>query len=287
MVVAPPIRFGTDGWRAVIADAFTVANVRLVAEAISEYLIESGQAGKRVAVGHDARFMAERFSREAAAVLAANGLKPLLPDRDVPTPEVASGVIDGGLAGALMFTASHNPPEYNGIKFIPDYGGPASTDITAAIETKIGAVAARGGEARREGGGEIGRFEPAEAYGERLRRLIDFASIRAARLKLAVDPMYGSGRHWLGPLLREAGAHVVSLHDRRDALFGGMAPEPLAAQLSQLSEQVTAGGADLGLATDGDADRFGVIDADGRYLAANAVLALVLDHLVEERGMAG
>lgn len=289
MSAAPMIRFGTDGWRAVIADTFTLANVRVVCQAISEYLLETGAVGRSIAIGHDPRFMAERFSQEAAAVLAANGLQPLLPDQDLPTPAVAFGVVDQRLAGALMFTASHNPPEYNGIKFIPAYGGPASPEITSGIEAKIAAVLSRGEPpaADQDGLGRCGRFAPQDAYAARLRALIDFDAIRAARLKIAVDPMYGSGRHWVAPLLREAGAHVVSLHDRRDPLFGGSAPEPLADHLQHLSAQVVEGGADLGLATDGDADRFGVVDRDGQYLPANAVIALVLAHLVEDRKLTG
>lgn len=274
-----------------MCDTFTFANVRLVVQAIAAYLLDSGKADRGIIVGHDARFLGERFAQEAAKVLIANGIKVYMFPDDVPTPVTAYAVTLHQTAGAVMFTASHNPPEYNGIKYIPEYGGPATTDITKAIEGRVGLPVPEGvdgvdlGTAQREGRLEI--IEPREEYFRHLSTLIDFHAIAESGLKIVCDPMHGSGRHYLPEALQANGCRVEVIRGNRDPLFGGGLPEPTAAQLIPLAEKVRESGSHLGLATDGDADRFGVIDGTGRYITPNQVVALLLVHLVEHRGYTG
>ncbi|MCL4515294.1 MAG: phosphoglucomutase/phosphomannomutase family protein [Firmicutes bacterium] len=288
------IKFGTDGWRAVMCDTFTFSNVRLVAQAIADYLrahYPAESAEKGVLVGYDSRFLAERFADEAARVLAANGIRTLVTAVDAPTPVVAHAVVVRQAAGALMFTASHNPPEYNGLKFIPDYGGPAAPEITREIEERLDGVLARG-QMRQLSAEEarastlIESIDPRPDYLHHLSSLVDFGLIRNAGLRVIYDPMYGTGRHYLGRILTEAGCQVRVIHGQRDPLFGGLNPEPTEEQLAELTGLVKGGEADLGLATDGDADRFGVIDSQGRYITPNQVISLLLAHLAGkgERG---
>ncbi|NLJ24134.1 MAG: phosphoglucomutase/phosphomannomutase family protein [Firmicutes bacterium] len=285
------IKFGTDGWRAIMCDTFTFANVRLVVQAIAKYLLDSGKAAKGVVVGHDARFLAERFAEEAAKVMIANGIKVYMLPEDAPTPVVAYAVTLWQSAGAVMFTASHNPPEYNGIKYIPEYAGPASTDITAAIERNLSHPTASEAEsvdlalAKSQGFLEI--IDPRPQYFQHISELVDFDVIRQSGLKIVCDPMYGSGRHYLPDILQAKGCEVETIRGYRDPLFGGGLPEPTAVELAPLADKVRTSGSHLGLATDGDADRFGVIDGGGRYIAPNQVIALLLVHLVEHRGYEG
>ncbi|MGI6565924.1 MAG: phosphoglucomutase/phosphomannomutase family protein [Limnochordia bacterium] len=285
------IKFGTDGWRAVMCDTFTFENARIVVQAIAAYLLASSKAGRGVIVGHDARFLGERFAEEAARVLIANGIKVYMLPHDAPTPVIAYAVALLQTAGAVVFTASHNPPEYNGIKYIPEYAGPADTDITKAIEGKIGLPAAEGAEsvdleaARRDGSLEI--IDPREAYFQHLRRLVNFEAIAESGLKVVCDPMHGSGRHYLAEVLKANGCRVEIIRGNRDPLFGGGMPEPTAAQLMPLAERVRESGSHLGLATDGDADRFGIIDDTGRFITPNQLVALLLVHLVEHRSYRG
>ncbi|NLY52135.1 MAG: phosphoglucomutase/phosphomannomutase family protein [Firmicutes bacterium] len=285
------IKFGTDGWRAIMCDTFTFENVRLVVQAIAAYLLSNSKSERGIVVGHDARFLGERFAEEAAKVLIANGIKVyMLPD-DAPTPVIAYAVTLHRTAGAVVFTASHNPPEYNGIKYIPEYGGPAGTDITKAIESKVGVPVAEGAEsvdlsaAQSEGRLEI--IDPREEYFHHLSSLVDFKAIAESGLKIVCDPMHGSGRHYLAEVLRANGCQVEVIRGNRDPLFGGGMPEPTASQLVPLADRVKESGSHLGLATDGDADRFGVIDSTGQYITPNQVVSLLLVHLVEQRRYKG
>ena len=286
-----PIKFGTDGWRAIIAGEFTFANVRLVTQATANYLLqESGP--RQLIIGYDNRFLAPEFARSVAEVLTANGFTVYLPSRSVPTPVTAWAIKKYGAAGALMLTASHNPPEYCGLKFIPEYAGPALPATTSAIEKEI-AAAGTGGEVKTldldtaRARGLVRELEPEAAYREYLRRLIDVGGLRKAALKVVVDPLYGAGIGYLEDFLREAGCQVEVIHNHRDPLFGGALPDPSARGLEELSRRVRETGAHLGLALDGDADRFGVVDGDGTYLTANQVLYLVLAHLVLDRQYSG
>lgn len=274
-----------------MCDTFTFDNVRQVVQAIARYLLDSGKADKGVIVGHDARFLAERFAEEAAKVMIANGIKVYMLPEDAPTPVVAYAVTLCQSAGAVMFTASHNPPEYNGIKYIPDYAGPASTDITRAIEDNLDEPVVIGAEsidlklASKRGLLEI--MDPRPRYFQRLGELVDFDAISRSGLRIVCDPMFGSGRRYLPDVLKANGCQVETIRGNRDPLFGGGMPEPTARELEPLRDQVRASGSHLGLATDGDADRFGVIDGTGCYLTPNQVIALLLVHLVEHRGYEG
>jgi phosphoglucomutase len=291
------ITFGTSGWRGIIARDFTFGGVRAVSHAIGEYVAaqESGAKTGGVVVGYDTRFLSEAFAAEAAGTLAAQGIRVFLADRDTPTPVVAYEIIRRQAAGGIIITASHNPPEYNGLKFSAAWGGPALPAATKEIETRANAILAE-----VEGAGAPGtslpdieasrlveRIEPREAYLARLRALVDLPTLHRARLKVVVDPLYGSGRGYLDRLLEEAGCQVILLHDRRDPYFGGRSPEPSAEGLRELASRVVASGAHLGLAVDGDADRFGLVDADGSFLEPNYFLGLLLHHLVKARGWTG
>ncbi|MGI9953201.1 phosphoglucomutase/phosphomannomutase family protein [Moorellaceae bacterium AZ2] len=283
-----PIKFGTDGWRAITADEFTFANVRHVAQAVADYLLET-TSNRQVVIGYDHRFLAEHFAAAAAEVLAGNGFTVLFPEKALPTPVTAYAIKAHGTAGALMFTASHNPPEYNGVKFIPAYAGPATPEITGAIEKRLGGPSTiRRKElaaARQEG--LVRTFDPKESYLHHLLSLVDGEAIRGARLRVVVDPLYGAGTGYLETLLTSLGCEVKVMHNWRDPLFGGKLPDPCARVLEELAARVKEEGAHLGLALDGDADRFGVVDADGSYITANQVLFLVLAHLVEGKGLRG
>jgi alpha-D-glucose phosphate-specific phosphoglucomutase len=291
------ITFGTSGWRGIIAEDFTFAGVRAVSQAIGEYVTaqESGTKDRSVVVGYDTRFLSEVFAAEAAKTLAAQGIRVFLTDRDTPTPVVAYEIIRRQTAGGIIVTASHNPPEWSGIKFSAAWGGPALPAATQEIERRANAIlAARGASpASAASPGEtaasrlIERIDPRESYLERLRALVDLSTLRRTRLKVVVDPLYGSARDYLDRLLLEAGCEVAILHDWRDPYFGGRPPEPSAEGLRELASRVLASGAHLGLATDGDADRFGLVDADGSFLEPNYFLGLLLHHLVKARGWTG
>jgi phosphoglucomutase len=282
-----PILFGTSGWRAVIADQFTFAHVALVARAIADYLDTHASADQPVIVGYDTRFLADRFARCAAEVLAARGRRVLLADRDVPTPVVAHAILHHRAAGGVNLTASHNPPEYCGIKFSPAWGGPAELETTQWIEARIVALREQEDDEPARRPAAIDRFDPRDAYTAHLKTLIDFPAIRAAKLRVAVDVLYGTARGYLDAILAAEGCDVTVLHDRLDPLFGGGAPDPSERRLAELAALVRERRYHLGVATDGDADRFGVVDADGAYITANEVLALVVDYLIRARGTKG
>ncbi|MHB1041672.1 MAG: phosphoglucomutase/phosphomannomutase family protein [Eubacteriales bacterium] len=304
------ISFGTDGWRGILARDFTFDNVELVARAVAGYVLAHGQAGRGMVIGYDNRFLSENFAASIAGVMTGSGIPVYMTRRVTPTPVVAFAVRFYGAAGAVMLTASHNPPEYNGFKFIPDYAGPALPHITGEIEDRIGRLqaagmdmeAAGGGEAAGrasadrglgpEGGGaperaEVREIDPFEDYARHLAGLVDFAAIGEAGLSVAVDPMYGAGVGYLDELLRRAGASVVAIRNHRDPLFGGGLPEPTAHTLGELRGMVTGGGARLGLALDGDADRFGIIDAGGDFISPNQFLPVLYHHLLNARGIVG
>ncbi|MGE5573810.1 MAG: phosphoglucomutase/phosphomannomutase family protein [Bacteroidota bacterium] len=285
------IRFGTDGWRAVMCEEFTFPNVRVVIQAIASYLHEAGLADRGVVVAYDARFLSERFAQEAASVLAGNGIGAWVTSRDTPTPVAAHAVVHGKHAGAVMFTASHNPPEYNGVKWIPEYGGPAMPEVTSEIERHIARVQAAD-ELRRAGaaGGATGAdgivsFSPMDDYVDHVSRLVDLDAIRRARLRIVYDALHASGRGYLDRILD--GQNMLVLNDRRDPLFGGSPPDPSEKRLEDLASKMRGVGANLGLATDGDADRFGIIDEDGTFLSPNQIISLLTAHLARNRGMKG
>lgn len=287
------ISFGTDGWRAVMAEEFTFANLRLVVQAIAQYVVSEGLANRGILVGYDNRFLSEQLAAAAAEVLAGNGIIVDFPSRSVPTPVLAYTAVKRGMGGAVMLTASHNPPQYNGIKFIPEYGGPAMPAITDKIEQELALVQADGHvrqipmcDARQRG--LVREIDPVQPYLEHLEEIIDFEVIRRARLQVIVDPLYGAGIGYLEQVLRKAGCNVQVIHAYRDPLFGGGMPEPSGEMLAQLQQRVRSNpSVCLGLALDGDADRFGIVDADGEYYQPNQVLAVLFYHLLVRRQWRG
>jgi phosphoglucomutase len=286
------IKFGTSGWRGVIADDFTVARVRIVTQAIVDHLVAQGMKDKGVVVGYDTRFMSERFAEESVRVLAANGVHAFHSHRDVPTPAVSFDIIRRKAAGGINFTASHNPPHYNGLKFSPAWGGPALPETTKDIETRANALLEKNcavpptlTEAREKGLAED--VDLRKAYLDDLKRKIDYELIRKSKLKVAVDLLYGTGRDYLDSALRDAGCAATVIHGHRDTMFGGRSPEPSEENLAELSAIMKKGRFDIGLAVDGDADRFGILDVDGTYINPNQVLALLLDYLCHSRGWKG
>ena len=283
MIAKKQISFGTDGWRAVMAREFTFDNVALVAQSIADHVNHAGKGGKGIVVGYDARFLSGQFAALVADVLGANGIPVLVVDRDTPTPVVAYTIKARGLAGAVMLSASHNPPEYHGIKFIPDYLHPALPADTDPIVARIAQLQADPG-AVRTGGPRPESIDPKPDYLAHIRGLIDLDAIRKAGLTVCVDPLYAAGRGYLSDILEEAGCAVHTLHNERNPLFGGSLPEPNERNLEALSDLVRDTRAHIGLSMDGDADRFGMVDEKGAYITSNQVIALTLWHWVRTRG---
>jgi alpha-D-glucose phosphate-specific phosphoglucomutase len=286
----PTITFGTSGWRAFIADDFTFPNVRIAAQAIAGHLIAGGHKSKGVIIAYDPRFLGPRFAEAAAEVLAGNGIASFITVRDTPTPVVAFEQIRRGLDGAINFTASHNPPEYGGLKFNPYWGGPATHDITHDIEHRAEKLERAGGAGvkripleQAESGGRVKRIDPMPAYLKKISGMVDLKAIRKAKLKVVVDPLHGAGRGYVEAVLMQAGAKVTALHTESDPLFGGGAPDPAEGHVDALVKAVKSGKADLGTATDGDADRFGIVDSDGSFIPPNLVIALLVHHLHRTR----
>ena len=276
------IKFGTSGWRAVIAEEFTFAAVRRVTQAIANHL-QVEAAGSEVIVGYDTRFMAEVFAAEAANILAANGFRPLLCDRPTPTPAIAYAIRARRASGAINFTASHNPPQYCGMKFSTADGAPALPEVTGAIEREIRRLG-EGDAAAAATSGAVERLSLVEDYLGDLATKIDFGAIAAAGLRVVYDPLWGTGRGYLNKALADIGCEVEMLHDWRDVYFGGHSPEPDEEYLHEMRDRVVEGGYHLGVSTDGDADRFGILDRDGRFISPNQVIALLVDYLAESRG---
>jgi phosphoglucomutase len=283
--MATKIKFGTSGWRAVMAEEFTFANVQRAVGGIARYVASQKPKGARVIVGRDPRFLGETFCSIAAEILIAHGIVPLVVAEPAPTPAFAHAVAQNKADGVINFTASHNPPEYNGIKFSTPDGCPALPEVTKKIEAEI--VAGDAGSSGKSANAtpvEHSSLDPKAAYLKRLAEVIDLEAIRKANLRVAFDPMWGSARGYSDELLRSAGVQVETVHDYRDVLFGGHAPEPDDHLLEDLRKKMRETGAQIGIATDGDADRFGIVDADGTFLQPNYVIALLFDYLVESRG---
>lgn len=289
MKMVKKIKFGTDGWRAIIADQFTFDNVELVTRAIVGYIKTHYPQDKPVIIGYDTRFLAKNFAEKSAQILNDYGLNVKITDRDAPTPVVAFSARDLNSAGALMFTASHNPPEYCGIKYIPHYAGPATADITDVIVNNV--------EKLQQGDdsfltpptnkGTTEKFDPKPNYIKWVKKLIDFEKIKQNPVKVFYDPMYSTGRGYLDELLREAGCNTNVLHDWIDPLYGGRMPEPKEEFLTEVTGLVKKDKNAVAFATDGDADRFGVIDEDGNYLIPNLVIAIIARHLIKNKGYKG
>ncbi len=277
------IRFGTSGWRAIIAEDFTFDNVERVVNSICGYLkTERPNEKSLLIIGHDSRFMGERFAALAADIAASHGFDVLKCSGPTPTPTMSHAIRNNNAAGGINFTASHNPPEYQGIKFSTSDGAPALPEITKAIEKGItDGVPAGDGEK-----GNISDLDPCEAYLKDLASKVDMDAIAGAKGRYAYDPLWGAGRSYLDRLLKERGVEIETIHDWRDVTFGGSSPEPGEDHLDELRSLVVGKGLTLGLATDGDGDRFGIIDSNGEFISPNHFVALLADYLVESRGWA-
>jgi phosphoglucomutase len=277
------IHFGTSGWRAIIAEEFTFANVRLAVAAVAGH-VKAKHKNPTLIVGHDTRFLSEEFARTAAEVLAAHEVRVLLCDAATPTPAIAYEILRQKTDGAINFTASHNPAEYHGLKFSSADGAPALPDITREIERRFAELADAGRPVPQQSNGRIERFAPREPYLSRLSELVDFRAIRQAGLRLVCDPLHGAGTGYLERILEASGIAVTAIRTNRDVLFDGLGPDVGEKNLAPLSAAVREQNAHAGLATDGDADRFGILDAGGSFVQPNHVLALLLDYLLETRG---
>lgn len=285
------ITFGTSGWRGILCEDFIFDNVKVVTQAIADHLIAAGEMGG-VVIGYDPRFMGDAFARESARVLAAAGLKCYLCNRDTPTPVIAFEILRRKASGGINFTASHNPPEYNGIKFSPSWGGPALPETTRDIEFRanemMGQLCYR--ELTLEQAAQKGLLEeidPRGAYLADLESKIDFDAIRNIGA-IAVNPLYGAARGYLDTPLISRGIDVRLINQHRDPYFGGFPPEPAEKYIPDFISLVKSDPAiKLGIATDGDADRFGIVDGDGTYIEPNYIIALLLDYLIRVRKMSG
>jgi alpha-D-glucose phosphate-specific phosphoglucomutase len=288
------IKFGTDGWRDVISDTFTFANLRLVAQAIADYVLEEAGNGKpEVVVGFDTRFLSDRYAAEVARVLAGNGIVSYLTRAEAPTPAISYAVVHKKTTAGVMITASHNPPRYNGVKLKAAFGGAALPEQADRVEAYL----ARNQEAAREPNvmdyqtaldqGFIRRFDPAWAYYEHISQLVDLDVISDGEMRVVADAMYGSGRKCFADVLARTRCRVYEIRGEMNPGFGGIHPEPLAHYLSALGAAIQSYHADLGLATDGDADRIGAMDAQGNFVDPHHIFALALRYLVEERGWSG
>jgi len=277
------IKFGTDGWRAVISDEFTFANVRAVAQAIAVYINNHKLSERGVVVGYDTRFLAEHFAEETVKVLSSNRINCYMMDRDTPTPVVAFSVKDKKAGGAVMITASHNPPQYCGMKFISEYGGPAFNDITKEISDNF----EKKMSVEKTSAIKMERINPINRYIKHIEEIVDFEAIKAAGLRVVFDPLWGTGRDYLDRILQKFGVKVSVIHGNRDVLFGGITPEPVDEHLDELKKAVREGKNDIGLSTDPDADRFGVVDEQGKFITANDVISMLFAYLVEQRKESG
>ncbi|MDI6786045.1 MAG: phosphoglucomutase/phosphomannomutase family protein [bacterium] len=286
------IKFGTSGWRAIIAEDFTFENVKIVTQAIANYLKERNEAYKGIIIGYDTRFMSEKFAQIAALVLASNNILTYLSKRDLPTPVISFKILEDKLAGGINFTASHNPPEYNGLKFSPSSGGPALPFTTNWITENAKTLTIEDVKeiyTLNEGIEKdiIKMIDSSSSYMDRIRKIVDMEAISKANLNLVVDTMWGTSQGYLDDILRETGCQIKVIHNFRDPYFGGFAPEPAEDNISILMQQVKNSNAHLGLATDGDADRFGIVDQDGKYIGPNYIIAMLYNHLLKTRGWQG
>jgi len=287
------IRFGTDGWRAVISETFTFGNLRLVAQAIADYILEENRSDPSVIIGFDTRFLSDRYGAEVARVMAANNINTWLARADTPTPAVSYAVVNKKATAGVMITASHNAPRYNGVKMKASYGGSASLNQNRRVEQHIerNLASARGpnlmsmGSALAEG--RITKFDPSWAYYEHLSTLVDLDCISSAELRVVADGMYGAGRGIIGEVLARGRTKIHNIRHEMNPGFGGIHPEPIARHLGLLMSTIQAGHWGVGLATDGDADRIGAVDAHGDFVDPHRIFALVLRYLLEKRGWRG
>jgi alpha-D-glucose phosphate-specific phosphoglucomutase len=287
------ITFGTSGWRAIVAETFTFSNVRIAVAAIAVYLKKNGNDKRGILVAGDYRFLSEEFMKTTIQVLAAFDIPIYVCPVGTPTPAVSYEVVRRQLAGSINFTASHNPYQYQGLKFNDHDGGPAPVETTRILEQEVEYMLKSGSSIPEISYEEAVKkdnvvfIDPKPEYFKRIRELVDFDAIRKAHLHVIVDSMHGNGMGYLDQLLEESGTIVKSLHANRDPFFGHIHPEPGKDQLKDAIELLKSWPAHLITANDGDADRFGIVDGQGYYLTPNQVLAIVLQHLIQTRKWRG
>jgi len=292
-IVKPnPIKFGTDGWRAVIAEEFTFENVRYCAQGVADYLIKAKMAKRGIIIGYDTRFASEEFAAASAEVLAGNGIKVYLTPSATPTPVISYGVLAKKAAGAIIITASHNPGEWNGFKYKDENGWSASDEVTSRIINFINKSYAAGkvnrlalAEARKKK--LVVMTDLAPVYFKQISKLVDIEGLKRANLKVVIDPLYGAGIGYLKRILEGGSLKLLEIHGTRNPIFPGLHPEPIPPHLNELAETVKKNKANVGLATDGDADRMGIIDEKGNFVTQLQVFALLCLYFLEVRGERG
>ena len=287
------IKFGTDGWRAVISDDFTFDNVKILAQAMADHIkSDKGPASRvrdqRIVIGYDTRFLSPKYAELMASVLAANGVKTILAEKPAPTPSVSFTIKDRGLIGGVMVTASHNPARYNGIKYKAYYGGSAGPEITKKFEEYLGKSEVKYlplDELKKSGMIVVEDIIPKHLGF--IKKYVNLGLLKKARLKILVDSMYGTGDNYIADLLKGGKCKVDVIHNENNPGFGGINPEPILPNLKELADKVKAGKYDLGIATDGDADRLGIALPNGKLLTGHKVMTLLLLHLLEDKKMKG
>jgi phosphomannomutase len=282
-----PIRFGTDGWRGVIADDFTFENVRKVAYAIARYVVRAEKPDRGVIVGYDNRFGSERFARIAADTISMAGIPVWLSDSSCPSPAVSLLVRQRAAAGGLMITASHNPYRWNGIKFKASYGSSALPSIVAQIEQELATVIAQGIPKLPQRPQQVHSLDLLAPYLGTIDKLVDWEKLRAARLRFVVDPMHGSACGLLSTLMNRHGVVCDEIRGTRDPLFGGVNPEPIEPHVAALRKAIRAGGYSAGFAADGDGDRIGAMHSDGTFITPHQIFSILFWHLAGARKIGG
>ncbi len=283
------IKFGTDGWRAVIGEDYTFDNVRIVTQAVADYLKQAKLADQGLVVGFDTRFGSERFAAAAAEVLAANGIHVYLTQKATPTPVISFAILDKKAGGAAIITASHNPHTDNGYKYKPEYAGSASPEVVSQLEANFETTPVQRIDIKdAERQGIVERFDATPAYIKQVSGMVDLEQIRRAGLTIVVDAMYGAGAGYYPQLLEGGSTRIIPINHERNPIFPGIrAPEPIDANLSRLKKVVKEGGANVGIAFDGDADRVGLVDEKGRFVNQLQVFGLIAFYLLEVRGWRG
>ncbi|HUJ32247.1 MAG TPA: phosphoglucomutase/phosphomannomutase family protein [Candidatus Acidoferrum sp.] len=282
-MAAPAIKFGTSGWRGIMAEDFTFPGVRRAAAAIAGHVLAQKKSPVLI-VGYDTRFFSEDFARAAAAVLKSKGCRILFCKEATPTPTIAHAIIHGKLDGGVNITASHNPAAYNGLKFSGPEGGPALPEVTRDIEARAASMKDAPPPSHEHEEDDFERIDPREPYFGQLARMIRFDVIAKAKGSFVCDAVHGCGAGWLDRVLAIQGISAEMIRTNRDVLFDGTGPDPSEENLAPLKMLVTGKKALAGLATDGDADRFGILDHDGSFVSPNHILGLLFDYLLETRG---
>ncbi len=281
------IKFGTDGWRGVIAEDFTFANARIVAHAIARHVVRNEDARKGVLIGYDHRYAADRVAAAVAEVISASGTPVWLADKPCPTPAISYLVRHRGAAGGIVITASHNPYRWNGIKYKASYGSSALPSIVAQIEQELDVVLQKGVPPLPPRRNLIQPFEPRAPYLDALEKLVDWKRLRDAKFRFVFDPMHGSAAGLLPKLFGSNGITCDEIRGTRDPRFGGVHPEPIEPHIEALRQAVRAGKYDAGFCADGDGDRIGAIDRDGAFINPHQIFALLVWHLAGTRNLPG